>query len=78
VALGGTVLCAGTAVVMNVANGPAALAMLTGSPAALTAVAASVAAAVAVSASALRTLRLARLPGSRSTAVDRAGPGGPR
>jgi hypothetical protein len=68
VALGGTVLCVGTAVVMNVANGPAAVAMLTGSPAAVLAAAASAVAAAAVSASALRTLRLARLPdGTRRT-----------
>ncbi len=66
VALAGAVLCVGTAVAMNVANGPAALAMLAGSPAAVPAVAASVAAAAAVSASALRTLRLARLPDGRS------------
>jgi hypothetical protein len=59
-ALTGAALCVGTAVAMNLANGPAALAMLTGSPVALPAFAASAAAAAVVIVSALRTLRLAR------------------
>jgi hypothetical protein len=59
VGLVGATLCVGTALAMNLANGPATLAMLTTSPAALPAFALSAAAATAVCVSAVRTLRLA-------------------
>jgi hypothetical protein len=60
VGLLGALLCVGTAVAMNLAHGPATLAMLTTNPAALPAFAASAAAAATVCVSAARTLRLAR------------------
>ena len=60
VGLGAVVVCAGTAVVMNLANATGTAGMLASSPAAVAAVVLSAAAATAVLVSSVRTLRLAR------------------